>query len=77
MNNEANTKHNMSIKNFKHDEIHYLESLMSSFDTGLPCQSSLLGLLHHSDKIIKNKATKIMVKHCKVIIHIILHIYQT
>lgn len=67
--NEANTKHNMSIKNHKHEEIHYLKTLFSAFDTGLPCQSSILGLLYNSDKIIiKNKATKVMVKYCKVII---------
>lgn len=39
---------------------------MYAFDTGLPCQSSLLDILNISINIIQNKATQVMVKHCEV-----------
>lgn len=41
---------------------------MDAFEMGIPCQSSLLDLFYHSSSIMKNKATKVMVKLCEVIL---------
>jgi len=56
-------KHNI----MKNKKLHYSESLMDAFDTGIPCQSSLLDLINYSSNIIQNTETKIVVKSCKVI----------
>lgn len=42
---------------------------MDTFDTGLPCQSSLLvDISNHSNDIIKSKAIHVMVEYCEVIL---------
>lgn len=69
--NEANITHNSTkqiIKDHKHEEIHFIKSLMDAFDTGLPCQSSLLNIFYTTGYIIKNSETKVLVQYCKVIL---------
>jgi len=50
--------------NHSHEEIQLLKGLMNSFDTGLPCQSSLIS--NYSRNIIEQKAIQVMVEYCEV-----------
>lgn len=40
---------------------------MAAFDTGLPCESSLLDLFGYYGITIMNKAIRVMIEHCQVI----------
>jgi len=40
---------------------------MAAFDTGLPCESSLLDLYGYYGITIMNKAIRVMIEHCQVI----------
>lgn len=69
-NDEVNGKSNLKTKTIynKHKKTD-LKSLMDVFDTGLPCQSSLLvDISNHSNDIIKSKTINVMVEYCEVIL---------
>lgn len=75
--NEANIKNNLTKitnRQKKSQENYSLENLFDAFDTGLPCKSNLLDLSHISDTILKNKAPKVMVNFCQVIIRNIFNV---
>ncbi|XP_025205675.1 uncharacterized protein LOC112601981 [Melanaphis sacchari] len=59
--NEINIKHKKNKK-----KIHVLERLMAAFDTGLPCESSLLDLFGYYGITIMNKEIRVMIEHCQV-----------
>lgn len=64
--NEIDEKYNITKDN-KNEQVQFLENLMDVFDTGLPCQNSLLDLIQYSSEIKQNKEIKIIVESCKVI----------
>lgn len=68
---EVNVKSNSKTKTINNNHTKTdLKSLMDIFDTGLPCQSSLLvNISNHSNDIIKSKAIHVMVEYCEVILN--------
>lgn len=62
MNSEVNVQYKNNRK-----KSNILERLMSAFDTGLPCKSSLLDLFGYYGIITMNKAIRVMIKDCQVI----------